>query len=160
MANFDPKDANFEARVRTSFARQTAMATLGIEITGLTAGEVELRMPYAAAYTQQHGFIHAGIITTDAKVVMFDNPGPRERYLVISEIGHETAHQWFGDLVTAAWWDDIWLNESFATWIEDKVIVFFHVFKTSPDEHGDGHHGDGNFNEQETRQGSGHFDLH
>ena len=64
MARFDPKDANFEARVRDSFARQTAMATLGIEITGLTAGEVELRMPYAAAYTQQHGFVHAGIITT------------------------------------------------------------------------------------------------
>src|SRR5665213_4176116 len=50
MADFDPKDANFEARVRTSFARQTAMATLGIEITGLKAGEVELKMPYAAAY--------------------------------------------------------------------------------------------------------------
>ena len=64
MRRFDPKDANFEARVRTSFARQTAMATLGIEIAGLRAGEVELRMPYAAPYTQQHGFIHAGIITT------------------------------------------------------------------------------------------------
>jgi uncharacterized protein (TIGR00369 family) len=64
MAGFDPKDANFEARVRTSFARQTAMATLGIEITDLKPGAVELRMPYAAAYTQQHGFIHAGIITT------------------------------------------------------------------------------------------------
>jgi uncharacterized protein (TIGR00369 family) len=64
MANFDPKDANFEVRVRTSFARQTAMATLGIDLAGVRAGEVELRMPYAAAYTQQHGFIHAGIITT------------------------------------------------------------------------------------------------
>jgi uncharacterized protein (TIGR00369 family) len=64
MTRFDPKDANFEARVRTSFARQTAMATLGIEITSLTAGEIELKMPYATAYTQQHGFIHAGIITT------------------------------------------------------------------------------------------------
>ena len=64
MAGFDPKDANFEARVRTSFARQTAMATLGIEITGLKPGEVELRMPYTAAYTQQHGFVHAGIVTT------------------------------------------------------------------------------------------------
>jgi uncharacterized protein (TIGR00369 family) len=40
------------------------MATLGIEIAGLTAGEVELRMPYDASYAQQHGFIHAGIITT------------------------------------------------------------------------------------------------
>jgi uncharacterized protein (TIGR00369 family) len=64
MTGFDPRDKNFEARVRSSFARQTAMATLGIEITGLKAGEVELKMPYAAAYAQQHGFIHAGIITT------------------------------------------------------------------------------------------------
>jgi uncharacterized protein (TIGR00369 family) len=64
MTNFNPKDPDFEARVRDSFARQTAMATLGIEITALKAGEVELRMPYAAAYTQQHGFVHAGIITT------------------------------------------------------------------------------------------------
>jgi uncharacterized protein (TIGR00369 family) len=64
MANFKPQDANFEARVRTSFARQTAMATLNIEIATLDAGEVELKMPYSAAYAQQHGFIHAGIITT------------------------------------------------------------------------------------------------
>ena len=40
------------------------MATLGIEISDLKVGEIELRMPYAAAYTQQHGFMHAGIITT------------------------------------------------------------------------------------------------
>jgi uncharacterized protein (TIGR00369 family) len=64
MAKFKPQDANFEARVRTSFARQTAMATLNIEIAALNAGEVELKMPYSAAYAQQHGFIHAGIITT------------------------------------------------------------------------------------------------
>ncbi len=61
MPNFKPQDTNFEARVRTSFARQTAMATLNIEIAALDAGEVELKMPYSAAYAQQHGFIHAGI---------------------------------------------------------------------------------------------------
>src|SRR5580692_12080482 len=64
MTRLNPRDTEFEARVRASFARQTAMATLGIEIAGVRAGEVELRMPYDAAYTQQHGFVHAGIITT------------------------------------------------------------------------------------------------
>lgn len=64
MNKFQPKDSDFEERVRASFARQRAMQTLGIEIARLAPGEVDLTMSYDAAYTQQHGFVHAGIITT------------------------------------------------------------------------------------------------
>ena len=61
---FTPSDPDFADRVRSSFARQQVMRTLGVEIARLDAGEIELGMPYAAAFTQQHGFMHAGIITT------------------------------------------------------------------------------------------------
>jgi uncharacterized protein (TIGR00369 family) len=56
-------NADFEERVRTSFARQQVMTTLQAELTSVTPGIVEIEMPYSAALTQQHGFLHAGIIS-------------------------------------------------------------------------------------------------
>ncbi|MDI6028701.1 PaaI family thioesterase [Corticibacterium sp. UT-5YL-CI-8] len=55
---------NFEERVRASFARQAAMRTIGAELTLVTPGIVEIEMPYASSLTQQHGFLHAGVIST------------------------------------------------------------------------------------------------
>lgn len=64
MTAFEPRDPDYRARVEASFARQRAMTTLGIAVSGIDPGRVELAMPYSAGLTQQHGFIHAGIVTT------------------------------------------------------------------------------------------------
>src|SRR5262249_32065439 len=45
---------------------------------------------------------------------------------IFNVIAHEMAHQWFGDLVTMDWWDDLWLNEGYATWMASKASDHFH----------------------------------
>lgn len=60
---FQPRDPDFERRVRTSFARQAAMRTLGVTLERVAPGEVDLALTFRADLTQQHGFLHAGVVT-------------------------------------------------------------------------------------------------
>jgi len=77
---------------------------------------------------------NAGLVTFRDTLVLMDlqHATATERYECESVVAHELAHQWFGDLVTMEWWDDLWLNEGFATWMATKVLM-----TTAPEFHAD-----------------------
>jgi uncharacterized protein (TIGR00369 family) len=64
MPSFTPQAPEFEARVRASFARQEVMRTIGATLVSVQPGAVEIVLPFRTDLTQQHGFLHAGIVAT------------------------------------------------------------------------------------------------
>jgi uncharacterized protein (TIGR00369 family) len=64
VPRFDSPDPEYAARVRASFGRQDAMKTIGATLASVEPGIVTIDLPWAQALTQQHGFLHAGIVAT------------------------------------------------------------------------------------------------
>jgi puromycin-sensitive aminopeptidase len=114
-----------EKKHLTAFAQECAAAVLPLL-------EGYFGQPYAYGKLDQIGvpdfeagaMENAGCITYREVALLLDArtaPLPVQKR-VAEVITHELSHQWFGNLVTMVWWDDLWLNEAFATWMAYKVV--------------------------------------
>ena len=82
----------------------------------------EVAIPYAG-----YAMEHPGLVTYGSVFFLMKSDAPLQiKRVAVSVISHELAHQWFGDLVTMAWWNDTWLNEAFASWMANKIVNQYH----------------------------------
>ncbi|WP_228531215.1 MULTISPECIES: M1 family metallopeptidase [Myxococcaceae] len=109
-------------------------ATYAAEVTPAIIDQLEkyfgIPYPYAkldllAVPLLDGAMENAGLVTFNSGSILSrpdeDTLSRQRRFASVD--AHELAHQWFGDLVTMAWWDDLWLNEAFATWMSSHVLV-------------------------------------
>jgi aminopeptidase N len=82
---------------------------------------------FAVPSTRDGAMEDWGLISYNEADLLFDplKSGPETQRDIFSVVAHEIAHQWFGNLVTAASWEEIWLNEAFATWLAEKATDRF-----------------------------------
>jgi len=64
LEQFEPKDKNYKSKVEESFNRQEVMRTINASLSKIEPGKVEIELQYSPEITQQHGFVHAGIVST------------------------------------------------------------------------------------------------
>jgi cytosol alanyl aminopeptidase len=102
----------------------------GAGITQVLEGYLKVKFPFpkldlvAVPEFASGAMENAGLITFREELLLADTrrASTRSRRGLATVIAHEIAHQWFGDMVTAEWWNDLWLNEAMATWLTARTV--------------------------------------